>query len=140
MVNNFSFLLEFPGHVVTQIAFYAPFVAVPFKSFDYKLNVYSFLISSHFAQFVSNESFPPPDYETSFAPLNVEIEAGGGFDDRYAMHEEVGKGRFGIVYRVSEKTSGVKRAAKVIKCIKAKDKEKVSWADGRNVLYIKWMI
>lgn len=66
-----------------------------------------------------------PDYEKAFAPLNVEIEPGNMFDEQYTLHEEVGKGRFGIVYRVTEKTSGTRRAAKIIKCIKAKDKEKV---------------
>lgn len=65
------------------------------------------------------------DYETAFAPLNVEIEPGNMFDEQYTLHEEVGKGRFGIVYRVTEKASGTRRAAKIIKCIKAKDKEKV---------------
>lgn len=69
-----------------------------------------------------------PDYEKAFAPLNVEIEPGNMFDEQYTLHEEVGKGRFGIVYRVTEKTSGTRRAAKIIKCIKAKDKEKVDRA------------
>ncbi|KAK4304915.1 hypothetical protein Pmani_023160 [Petrolisthes manimaculis] len=64
------------------------------------------------------------DYETSFAPLNVKLEPGDTFDTQYRVHEEVGKGRFGIVYKVTEKTSGVTRAAKIIKCIKSKEKEK----------------
>ncbi|XP_042243214.1 myosin light chain kinase, smooth muscle-like isoform X1 [Homarus americanus] len=67
----------------------------------------------------------PEDHETAFAPLNVEIEPGSLFDKQYSLHEEVGKGRFGIVYRVTEKNSGVRRTAKIIKCIIAKDKEKV---------------
>ncbi|XP_064106001.1 myosin light chain kinase, smooth muscle-like isoform X3 [Macrobrachium nipponense] len=67
----------------------------------------------------------PEDHETAFAPLNVEIEAGANFDKQYKMHEEVGKGRFGIVYRVTDKITGTRRAAKVIKCIKSTDKEKV---------------
>lgn len=66
------------------------------------------------------------DHETAFAPLHVEIETGDLFDKQYSLHEEVGKGRFGIVYRVTEKSSGTRRAAKIIKCIKAKEKEKVS--------------
>ncbi|KAG7174103.1 Myosin light chain kinase, smooth muscle-like 5, partial [Homarus americanus] len=75
---------------------------------------------------VDKEEEPEPeDHETAFAPLNVEIEPGSLFDKQYSLHEEVGKGRFGIVYRVTEKNSGVRRAAKIIKCIVAKDKEKV---------------
>nr|XP_027209309.1 myosin light chain kinase, smooth muscle-like isoform X3 [Penaeus vannamei] len=73
----------------------------------------------------AEEEPEPEDYEKAFAPLNVEIEPGNMFDEQYTLHEEVGKGRFGIVYRVTEKTSGTRRAAKIIKCIKAKDKEKV---------------
>lgn len=67
------------------------------------------------------------DHETAFAPLNVDIESGDLFDNLYSMHEEVGKGRFGIVYRVTEKSTGTRRAAKIIKCIQSKEKEKVNF-------------
>lgn len=70
-------------------------------------------------------TWPFTDHETAFAPLHVNIENGDQFDKQYSLHEEVGKGRFGIVYRVTEKASGTRRAAKIIKCIKAKEKEKV---------------
>ncbi|XP_050702039.1 myosin light chain kinase, smooth muscle-like isoform X1 [Eriocheir sinensis] len=74
----------------------------------------------------SEEQEPEPeDHETTFAPLDVKIESGESFDKQYKLHEEVGKGRFGIVYRVTEKTTGTRRAAKIIKCIRAADKEKV---------------
>lgn len=66
------------------------------------------------------------DHETAFAPLDVKIEPGDLFDKQYKLHEEVGKGRFGIVYKVTEKTSGTRRAAKIIKCIRAADKDKAS--------------
>lgn len=72
-----------------------------------------------------------PDHETAFAPLDVKIEPGDMFDNQYKLHEEIGKGRFGIVYRVTEKTSGTWRAAKIIKCIRAAEKEKVSERGGK---------
>lgn len=39
--------------------------------------------------------------------------------------EELGKGRFGIVYKVQEKVTDQKLAAKFIKCRTSKDKNKV---------------
>ncbi|KAK8719576.1 hypothetical protein OTU49_013945, partial [Cherax quadricarinatus] len=74
---------------------------------------------------VDEEEPEPEDHETAFAPLNVEIEPGNLFDKKYSMHEEVGKGRFGIVYRVTEKANGTRRAAKIIKSRNAREKEKV---------------
>ena len=50
---------------------------------------------------------------------------GDQFADRFDLHEEVGKGRFGIVYRCTDKLNSKRRAAKIIKCIKPSEKEKV---------------
>lgn len=47
------------------------------------------------------------------------------FSDFYEKHEELGKGRFGVVYRVTAKLDGASYAGKFVKCIKAKDKERV---------------
>ncbi|XP_047736468.1 uncharacterized protein LOC108682041 isoform X2 [Hyalella azteca] len=55
----------------------------------------------------------------------VEVESGEAFSELYSLHEEVGKGRFGIVYRCTDKRTNKQRAAKIIKCIQAKEKEKV---------------
>lgn len=55
----------------------------------------------------------------------VDFQPGDVFAQRFDMHEEVGKGRFGIVYRCSDKLSKKQRAAKIIKCIQSKEKEKV---------------
>lgn len=54
-----------------------------------------------------------------------QIKPGGSFHDRFEILEELGKGRFGIVYRVTEKQSDMVLAAKIIKCIKAVDRKKV---------------
>lgn len=54
-----------------------------------------------------------------------QIRAGGEFRTRFEILEELGKGRFGLVYKVIEKESGTILAAKIIKCIKAIDRKKV---------------
>lgn len=53
------------------------------------------------------------------------IVPGGDFKLRFDILEELGKGRFGVVHKVIEKDTGVTLAAKIIKCIKAKDRLKV---------------
>ena len=67
-----------------------------------------------------------PDEEESVPLTEVQLEPGELFQESFDQHEEVGKGRFGIVYRVTEKQSNKRRAAKLIKCIKRDDKEKVN--------------
>lgn len=54
-----------------------------------------------------------------------EVKPGGDFKTRFEMMEELGKGRFGTVHRVSERETGLILAAKIIKCIKAIDRKKV---------------
>ncbi|KFM63925.1 Myosin light chain kinase, smooth muscle, partial [Stegodyphus mimosarum] len=68
----------------------------------------------------SSDEEPGEDFPTS-----VEIESGTIFTERFDLKEEVGKGRFGTVYRCVEKSCGRPRAAKIIRCVKMKDKEKV---------------
>lgn len=60
--------------------------------------------------------------EVSKVPL---IRSGGDFRSRFETLEELGKGRFGIVYKVREIESNSILAAKIIKCIKAVDRKKV---------------
>lgn len=55
----------------------------------------------------------------------VVIRQGGDFKSRFVLEEELGKGRFGVVHRVIERETGRILAAKLVKCIKAKDKTKV---------------
>lgn len=63
--------------------------------------------------------------QSEFEPRIVTLEPGSDFNARYEVLEELGKGRFGIVYKVQEKTTAQKLAAKFIKCRTAKDKTKV---------------
>lgn len=54
------------------------------------------------------------------------VKSGGDFKSRFEILEELGKGRFGVVYRVQEREESKRiLAAKVIKCIKAQDRQKV---------------
>ncbi|XP_059475294.1 titin homolog [Neocloeon triangulifer] len=56
----------------------------------------------------------------------VEIDrTENGFGSKYHTHEELGKGRFGTVFKCTKVATGQKRAAKVVRCIKAKDREQV---------------
>lgn len=56
----------------------------------------------------------------------MSIKAGGDFKDRFDILEELGKGRFGVVYKVQEKEEAKRIcAAKIIKCIKSRDRVKV---------------
>lgn len=57
---------------------------------------------------------------------DITVKPGGDFKTRFLLQEELGKGRFGIVYKVVENENGRILAAKIVKCIKAKDKQKVN--------------
>ncbi|KAK3921262.1 Myosin light chain kinase, smooth muscle [Frankliniella fusca] len=70
-----------------------------------------------------DEPPPPP-----FAPRLVTVEpmeGEAGFASRYELLEELGKGRYGVVHRVTERATGHTLAAKLIRTIKAKDRQQV---------------
>lgn len=56
---------------------------------------------------------------------DVTVKPGGDFKTRFQLQEELGKGRFGVVHKVVETESNRILAAKIVKCIKAADKQKV---------------
>lgn len=60
-----------------------------------------------------------------FEPRLVSIEPGEKFKSKYDVLEELGKGRYGVVHKVTDLETGQKLAAKFIRCIKLKDREKV---------------
>ncbi|XP_046632684.1 titin homolog isoform X7 [Daphnia pulicaria] len=69
----------------------------------------------------SDESQAP-----QFEHCHVTVQPGEPhFLEKYSVHEELGKGRFGVVYRLVDRASGALRAAKYVRCIKAADREKV---------------
>lgn len=55
----------------------------------------------------------------------VEPEEGRLLAEKYDVLEEVGKGRYGIVKKVTERATGMTFAAKFVRTIKAKDREQV---------------
>lgn len=69
----------------------------------------------------SGDEPPPPP----FSPRHVIVEGMEGFAARYELLEELGKGRYGVVHRVTERAAGHTLAAKVIRTIKAKDRQQV---------------
>uniref|UniRef100_A0A6P4FIV9 Muscle M-line assembly protein unc-89-like isoform X2 n=1 Tax=Drosophila rhopaloa TaxID=1041015 RepID=A0A6P4FIV9_DRORH len=57
---------------------------------------------------------------------SVSVQSGGDFKSRFEIIEELGKGRFGTVFKVQERGQPEQLlAAKVIKCIKSQDRQKV---------------
>ncbi|XP_051862028.1 muscle M-line assembly protein unc-89 isoform X47 [Drosophila albomicans] len=66
------------------------------------------------------------DTETTSALSSISVQSGGDFKSRFEIIEELGKGRFGVVYKVLERAQPEQQlAAKVIKCIKSRDRQKV---------------
>lgn len=63
--------------------------------------------------------------EDSIDGNEIVVRQGGDFKARFVLEEELGKGRFGVVHRVIERETSQVLAAKIVKCIKAKDKLKV---------------
>ncbi|XP_058807501.1 titin homolog [Phymastichus coffea] len=55
----------------------------------------------------------------------VVTEEGHLFKERYALHEELGKGRYGVVRRVVEKKSAKSFAAKFVRAVKTSDRQQV---------------
>nr|CAD7588835.1 unnamed protein product [Timema genevievae] len=66
------------------------------------------------------ESFTP-----TFPPRVVTLEPEEHFKGQYDILEELGKGRYGVVHKVRERRTGQRFAAKFVRCIKSKDREKV---------------
>lgn len=64
-------------------------------------------------------------YDDSSDENEIVVRQGGDFKARFIVEDELGKGRFGVVHRVVERETGQILAAKIVKCIKAKDKLKV---------------
>ncbi|XP_050541447.1 myosin light chain kinase, smooth muscle-like isoform X2 [Daktulosphaira vitifoliae] len=64
------------------------------------------------------------DYGNTVVPKKVTIESGELFSSQYEVLDELGKGRYGVVHKIKDRESGKYLAAKFVRCIKAKDKEK----------------
>ncbi|KAG5330677.1 MYLK protein, partial [Acromyrmex charruanus] len=65
------------------------------------------------------------EIEPSFPYRDVTIRRGVEFKDDYDIQSELGRGKFGIVYRCKEKRSGLMLAAKVVNIMKKEDRRAV---------------
>ncbi|KAK0177708.1 hypothetical protein PV328_001733 [Microctonus aethiopoides] len=74
---------------------------------------------------MDNESESEEEFEPAFEARIVSTESGQLFNERYDVHEELGKGRYGVVRRIIEKATGLNLAAKFIRTIKSKDRQQV---------------
>ncbi|KAL6436396.1 hypothetical protein ACFW04_004724 [Cataglyphis niger] len=72
-----------------------------------------------------DESDPVGEIEPSFPYRDVTIRQGVEFKDDYDIQAELGRGKFGIVYRCKEKLSGLMLAAKVVNIGKKEDRRTV---------------
>ena len=63
-------------------------------------------------------------FEAPFQHRIVSLEPGSTFKDKYEIYEELGRGRFGVVFKVKDRGSGEQYAAKFIRCRKQEDKQK----------------
>ncbi|XP_046388866.1 titin homolog [Ischnura elegans] len=77
------------------------------------------------ALYVDEDEEDNADFSPPFAPRIVSLEPGTEFRERFEVLEELGKGRYGVVHRVQELATGQALAAKFIRCVKSKDREKV---------------
>ena len=71
----------------------------------------------------SNDS----DDEEFYAPFKhkiVTLQEGNIFKDTFDIYEELGRGRFGVVFKVSDKDSREVFAAKFVRCRKQEEREK----------------
>ncbi|XP_020292251.1 calcium/calmodulin-dependent protein kinase type IV-like isoform X3 [Pseudomyrmex gracilis] len=72
-----------------------------------------------------DESDPVGEIEPSFPYRDVTIRRDVEFKDDYDIQAELGRGKFGIVYRCREKVSGLMLAAKVVNISKKEDRRTV---------------
>eukprot|EP00095_Tigriopus_kingsejongensis_P007289 snap_masked-scaffold313_size211302-processed-gene-0.8 protein:Tk07289 transcript:snap_masked-scaffold313_size211302-processed-gene-0.8-mRNA-1 annotation:"nuclear anchorage protein 1-like" len=69
---------------------------------------------------VDNDPFDAP-----FEHRSVSLESGSIFKTKYEIYEELGRGRFGVVFKVKDKDTSEYFAAKFVRCRKQEEKQKV---------------
>jgi myosin-light-chain kinase len=71
------------------------------------------------------EDIDDPSFEAPFEHRIVNLESGAVFKEKYEIYEELGRGRFGVVFKVKDKVSEEQLAAKFVRCRKEEEKQKV---------------
>lgn len=72
-----------------------------------------------------DENDPIGEVELSFPYRDVQIKRNVDPKETYTLDEEIGRGKFGIVYRCTDKTTGLSLAAKFIPTPKKEDRRNV---------------
>lgn len=76
----------------------------------------------------NNEETEDLDNDPFDAPFQhriVSLETGSTFKTKYEIYEELGRGRFGVVFKVKDKDTNEYFAAKFVRCRKQEEKQKV---------------
>merc|ERR1711997_477472 len=63
-------------------------------------------------------------FEAPFEHRIALMEDGSIFKNKYEIYEELGRGRFGVVFKVKDKVNGEILAAKFVRCRKSEEKQK----------------
>ena len=63
-------------------------------------------------------------FEAPFEHRIVNVEDGSIFKSKFEIYEELGRGRFGVVFKVKDKGNGEILAAKFVRCRKSEEKQK----------------
>ncbi|CAH1119226.1 unnamed protein product [Phaedon cochleariae] len=72
-----------------------------------------------------DENDPVGEIQLSFPYRDVQIQRGVDPKDTFILESEIGRGKFGTVYRCTEKSTGLSLAAKFIGCPKKEDRRNV---------------
>nr|KAF7389616.1 hypothetical protein H0235_018100 [Vespula pensylvanica] len=72
-----------------------------------------------------DETDPVGELEPSFPYRDVRVRRGVEFNNQYDIQSEIGRGKFGTVYRCKEKETGLSLAAKVVNVSKKEDRRSV---------------
>ncbi|XP_014611049.1 PREDICTED: myosin light chain kinase, smooth muscle-like [Polistes canadensis] len=72
-----------------------------------------------------DETDPVGELEPSFPYRDVRVRRGVEFNEQYDIQSEIGRGKFGTVYRCKEKKTGLSLAAKVVNVSKKEDRRSV---------------
>ncbi|XP_040563624.1 uncharacterized protein [Lepeophtheirus salmonis] len=64
-------------------------------------------------------------FEAPFEHRIVALDEGSVFKRKYGVYDELGRGRFGVVFKVKDKETNEILAAKFVKCRRSEDRQKV---------------
>jgi serine/threonine protein kinase len=64
------------------------------------------------------------EFDSPFEHRQVTLEEGSIFKDNFDIYEELGRGRFGVVFKVKDKDTREVFAAKFVRCRKQEEREK----------------